>query len=171
LAGKVGLEPTTFCTKNRCSTIELLPIIWCSERDSNSHAVKHRYLKPACLPIPPSEHYLERVRRIELLSLAWKAKVLPLHNTRFILFMYLIIQSISSLSTIILKWHQQVSSKTFNGSSCLQTLCASFYTYAGTRIFLFLLFKINLAVCGGIKPPLTGCSPSRLYEQTLYGAG
>ena len=84
--------------------------------------------------------------------------------------MYLIIQSISSLSTIILKWHQQVSSKTFNGSSCLQTLCVTFYTYAGTRIFLFLLFKINLAVCGGIKPPLTGCSPRRLYEQTLYGA-
>ena len=26
---------------------------------------------------------MERVRRIELLSLAWKAKVLPLHNTRF----------------------------------------------------------------------------------------
>ena len=25
---------------------------------------------------------MERVRRIELLSLAWKAKVLPLHNTR-----------------------------------------------------------------------------------------
>ena len=26
--------------------------------------------------------YLERVRRIELLSLGWKPKVLPLHNTR-----------------------------------------------------------------------------------------
>ena len=23
---------------------------WCGWRDSNSHAVKHRYLKPACLP-------------------------------------------------------------------------------------------------------------------------
>ena len=32
---------------------------------------------------------MERVRRIELLSLAWKAKVLPLHNTRKILINYL----------------------------------------------------------------------------------
>ena len=28
---------------------------------------------------------LERVRRIELLALAWKAKVLPLYDTRIIL--------------------------------------------------------------------------------------
>ena len=27
-------------------------------------------------------HEMERVARIELASLAWKAKVLPLHNTR-----------------------------------------------------------------------------------------
>jgi hypothetical protein len=27
-------------------------------------------------------HRVERVARIELASLAWKAKVLPLHNTR-----------------------------------------------------------------------------------------
>ena len=29
-----------------------------------------------------SEKYLERVTGIEPVSLAWKAKVLPLHNTR-----------------------------------------------------------------------------------------
>ncbi len=27
--------------------------IWCGRRDSNSHAVKHWNLNPACLPIPP----------------------------------------------------------------------------------------------------------------------
>ena len=26
---------------------------WCGWRDSNSHAFRHWYLKPACLPIPP----------------------------------------------------------------------------------------------------------------------
>ena len=31
-------------------------------------------------------HEMERVARIELASLAWKAKVLPLHNTRIFLF-------------------------------------------------------------------------------------
>ena len=25
---------------------------WCRPRDSNSHGFPHRYLKPACLPIP-----------------------------------------------------------------------------------------------------------------------
>ena len=30
-----------------------LIIIWCERRDSNSHALRHWYLKPACLPIPP----------------------------------------------------------------------------------------------------------------------
>lgn len=27
--------------------------IWCPRRDSNSYAVKHRFLRPTCLPIPP----------------------------------------------------------------------------------------------------------------------
>ncbi len=26
---------------------------WCPGKDSNLHALQHRYLKPACLPIPP----------------------------------------------------------------------------------------------------------------------
>ncbi len=26
---------------------------WCGRRDSNPHGLRHRYLKPACLPIPP----------------------------------------------------------------------------------------------------------------------
>ena len=29
---------------------------WCPEEDSNLHALQHRYLKPARLPIPPSGH-------------------------------------------------------------------------------------------------------------------
>ena len=35
MAGKVGLEPTTYGTKNRCSTIELLPSIWSGRPGSN----------------------------------------------------------------------------------------------------------------------------------------
>ena len=32
----------------------LIPVNdWCGRRDSNSHALRHWYLKPACLPIPP----------------------------------------------------------------------------------------------------------------------
>ena len=36
-----------------CFTRGTKPFIWCVWRDSNSQAVKHRYLKPACIPIPP----------------------------------------------------------------------------------------------------------------------
>ena len=31
--------------------------IWYERRDSNSHASRHWYLKPACLPIPPLSHF------------------------------------------------------------------------------------------------------------------
>ena len=30
--------------------------MWCPRGDSNPHAVKHRLLRPACLPIPPPGH-------------------------------------------------------------------------------------------------------------------
>ncbi len=40
---------------------------WCSERDLNSHASRHRFLRPACLPIPPSEQAIMVARdRFEL---------------------------------------------------------------------------------------------------------
>ena len=29
-------------------------IMWCPKRDSNSHALRHWFLRPACLPVPPS---------------------------------------------------------------------------------------------------------------------
>ena len=32
---------------------------WCSGGDSNPHAVRHRLLRPACLPIPPPEQKTE----------------------------------------------------------------------------------------------------------------
>lgn len=36
-----------------CSTVELPSLKWSPRRDSNSHALRHWFLRPACLPIPP----------------------------------------------------------------------------------------------------------------------
>lgn len=38
---------------NPCALFRLRFFKWCPSRDSNPDAVKHRLLRPACLPIPP----------------------------------------------------------------------------------------------------------------------
>ena len=48
LAGKVGLEPTTYGTKNRCSTIELLPNTYWSGRPGSNW--RHSDWKSDALP-------------------------------------------------------------------------------------------------------------------------
>ena len=48
MAGKVGLEPTTYGTKNRCSTIELLPNTYWSGRPGSNW--RHSDWKSDALP-------------------------------------------------------------------------------------------------------------------------
>ena len=38
---------------SRSSAAQRMSEGWCPRRDSNPHAVRHRLLKPACLPVPP----------------------------------------------------------------------------------------------------------------------
>ena len=59
LARLEGFEPPMIDLEDRC----LGPLgdrriweIWCPSTDSNRHTLRYRFLKPACLPIPPEGH-------------------------------------------------------------------------------------------------------------------
>lgn len=52
---------------------------WCSGGDSNPHAVKHRLLRPACLPVPPPERAREGQDNGQ--HICWQAPIFsPAHN-------------------------------------------------------------------------------------------
>lgn len=54
-----GVEPSSlrtscnFCWNSSGCMILFIVILWCPTRDSNSHGLRRRFLKPLCLPIPP----------------------------------------------------------------------------------------------------------------------
>lgn len=54
-----GLEPPIPCSQSRWPSRWPTPS-WYSRRGSNSHARRHRFLRPAGLPIPPREHACSR---------------------------------------------------------------------------------------------------------------
>ena len=46
-------KPKNIHAPGGCTDVYVFRLIWCPWRDSNPHAFRHWYLKPACLPIPP----------------------------------------------------------------------------------------------------------------------
>ena len=71
-----GLEPATTGLEIRCSIqLSYERGIWSSVPESN------RVSPLVELPLPFGLRCMEQVRRVELLSLAWKAKAQPLYQT------------------------------------------------------------------------------------------
>ncbi len=88
MAPQVGLEPTTVRLTAECSTTELLRnnislrmhlLMILNELE---YQASHAYQNYSLFKWFIANTKLERVKRIELSSSAWKAEVLPLNYTR-----------------------------------------------------------------------------------------
>ena len=82
MAGVVGLEPTDAGIKILCLTDLAIPQYVVSQKgfEPLTHGLEGRC--SILLSYWPMKDFMERVKRIELSQLAWKARALPLSYTR-----------------------------------------------------------------------------------------
>lgn len=62
----------------------MLREVWCAEKDLNLHTLRHRLLRPACLPIPPPAragriNEAEELRQRDFRALAGESRSLRVY--------------------------------------------------------------------------------------------